>query len=240
MSALVFPPRTKLARLMKQKEAWVERQAVIERRLAELPVLEIQARADALRRDPGRPAVDDELVVRVEAERLDLERELAEIGSNITATDVVALEEQAVLDAERSAQVEADFADAQRKAEDAALATIAKYNQLYKAFVEQAVAYTAAVEAWKLLGAAGDGRQVFPTGWAAGDFPKLLQQLLAATVRRGDVDLRDPFLLEHTRPLPDVRLSGHGALDIRVSSRQPGIEASGIEASGFGVAFSDI
>ena len=240
MTALTFPPRTKLARLMKQKEAWVERQAVIELRLAELPVLELQARADALRRDPGRPAVDDQLVVAVEAERLDLERELAEIGSNIAASDVVAGEEQAVIDAERSAQLEADFADAQRKAEEAALATIARFNALYKAFVEQAQAYTLAVAAWKLLGTAGEGRQVFPTSWAAGDFPRLFQQLLDATVRRGDVDMRDPFLLEHTRPLPDVRLSGHGALDIRVSSRQPGIEASGVEASGFGVAFRDI
>ena len=106
-------------------------------------------------------------------------------------------------------------------------------------YTDQASAYADLLEAWKTLGPAGEGRaRSFPTQWAPGDFPKLLEQLTDATVRRGQVEVRDPFLLANTEPLPDVRIPGHGGFDIRVSTRQPGIDAPGF-ASGFGVPFSD-
>jgi hypothetical protein len=97
-------PRTKLARITKSRTAMVQRVQEIEARLAVLPTREAEARAAALRRNPESPAADDELVVQVTGERVELERELAELVANVAAADRVITEASAAAEAELRAE----------------------------------------------------------------------------------------------------------------------------------------
>ena len=101
-------PRSKLARIAKSREAMIARQTEIQNRLATLPIREADARADALRRNPERPAVDDELLATVTGERVELERELVELQGNIAAADRVSAEAQAAAEAEARAEAVAE------------------------------------------------------------------------------------------------------------------------------------
>ena len=82
----------------------IARQAEIEDRLATLPIREADARAEALRRNPERPAVDDELLAQVTGERVELERELVELAGNIQAAERVIGEASAAAEAETRAE----------------------------------------------------------------------------------------------------------------------------------------
>ena len=78
----------------------VDRIGEIEARLAVLPIREAEARVEALRRNPERPVVDDELIAQVAGERVELERELSELVGNLAAANRVIGEAQAAAEAE--------------------------------------------------------------------------------------------------------------------------------------------
>lgn len=107
MSAILDPaPRTKLSRIIKSRSAMVDRLAEVEQRLAVLPVLEADARVEALQRSPENPVVVDELAIA--HERSALQSELAELAGNLVAADRVLTEAQAEHDATLRADARAE------------------------------------------------------------------------------------------------------------------------------------
>ena len=93
-------PRSKLARIGRSRDAMVARIAEIEARLAVLPIREAEARVEALRRNPEKPVVEDELIAQVAGERVELERELSELVGNLAAANRVIGEAQQAAEAE--------------------------------------------------------------------------------------------------------------------------------------------
>lgn len=216
-------PRSKLARIGRSRDAMVARIAEIEARLAVLPIREAEARVEALRRNPEKPVVEDELIAQVAGERVELERELSELVGNLAAANRVIGEAQQAAEAELRSEAVAQ-AEAFREEERSLWAETVKAWKAVTACYEKLNAHQVRVSASRpnaYLPADEDAFVVSPTPIGLDVFVSLL----VAAGRPGGFDPRqidsNGVLQRLVPPYQDPRAELRGDLGTRREPIRP-------------------